>query len=175
MGARSIDVEIYDECTFSPDALIAHTSVPVTDSLLTKGEMVDDWWPLSGQEGEEKEGLLHLILSLQVSNSVCNASRREGIFYKQFGQSICHIFRHASCGLIPKLVNHSLFNFHSRFLLVLLCAFLQEELHPLSQVGQSVQYGSVGYWVTFGWVLLIIMFLVGQVVLLWPTLQPTSL
>lgn len=28
--------------------------------------MVDDWWPLSGQEGEEKEGLLHLILSLQV-------------------------------------------------------------------------------------------------------------
>ena len=27
--------------------------------------MVDDWWPLSGQEGEEKEGLLHLILSLQ--------------------------------------------------------------------------------------------------------------
>ena len=71
MGARSIDVEIYDECTFSPDALIAHTSVPVTDSLLTKGEMVDDWWPLSGQEGEEKEGLLHLILSLQVRNPFC--------------------------------------------------------------------------------------------------------
>ena len=35
-GARSIDVEIYDECTFSPDALIAHTSVPITESLLTK-------------------------------------------------------------------------------------------------------------------------------------------
>ena len=49
VGARSIDVEIYDECTFSPDALIAHTSVPITESLLTKGEMVDDWWPLSGQ------------------------------------------------------------------------------------------------------------------------------
>jgi len=65
VGARSIDVEIYDECTFSPDALIAHTSVPITESLLTKGEMVDDWWPLSGQEGEEKEGILHLILSLQ--------------------------------------------------------------------------------------------------------------
>ena len=64
-------MEIYDECTFSPDALIAHTSVPVTDSLLTKGEMVDDWWPLSGQEGEEKEGLLHLILSLQVRNPFC--------------------------------------------------------------------------------------------------------
>ena len=35
-GARSIDVEIYDECTFSPDALIAHTSVPITETLLTK-------------------------------------------------------------------------------------------------------------------------------------------
>ena len=67
VGARSIDVEIYDECTFSPDALVAHTSVPITDSLMTKGEMVDDWWPLSGQEGEEKEGLLHLILSVQVT------------------------------------------------------------------------------------------------------------
>ena len=32
---------------------------------LPQGQMVDDWWPLSGQEGEEKEGLLHLILSVQ--------------------------------------------------------------------------------------------------------------
>ena len=29
--------------------------------------MVDDWYPLSGQEGEEKEGVIHLILSIQVS------------------------------------------------------------------------------------------------------------
>ena len=33
--------------------------------LPPQGQMVDDWWPLSGQEGEEKEGLLHLILSVQ--------------------------------------------------------------------------------------------------------------
>ena len=32
-----------------------------------QGEMVDDWYPLSGQEGEEKEGVIHLILSIQVS------------------------------------------------------------------------------------------------------------
>ena len=74
-------MEIYDECTFSPDALIAHTSVPITESLLTKGEMVDDWWPLSGQEGEEKEGLLHLILSLQVIWQ--SIFRREPFFCKQ--------------------------------------------------------------------------------------------
>ena len=33
-GARSVDVEIYDECTFSPDALVAHTSIPLPPSLL---------------------------------------------------------------------------------------------------------------------------------------------
>ena len=27
--------------------------------------MVDDWWPLSGQEGQEREGMVHLILSSQ--------------------------------------------------------------------------------------------------------------
>jgi len=64
-GAKSLDVEIYDECTFSPDSLIAHTSIPLTERILSSTEMVDDWWPLSGQEGEQKEGLIHLILSHQ--------------------------------------------------------------------------------------------------------------
>ena len=36
-GARSVDVEIYDECTFSPDALVAHTSIPLPPSLLQVG------------------------------------------------------------------------------------------------------------------------------------------
>ena len=64
-GTKTLDLEIYDECTFSTDSLIAHTSIPLTESMMTKGEMVDDWWPLSGQEGEEKEGMVHLILSVQ--------------------------------------------------------------------------------------------------------------
>jgi len=64
-GSKTVDVEIYDECTFSPDSLVAHSSIPLTDRVIVKGEMVDDWWPLSGQEGEEKEGMIHLILSMQ--------------------------------------------------------------------------------------------------------------
>jgi len=64
-GGKNIDVEIYDECTFSPDALVAHTTVPIPASVIKSEEMVDDWWPLSGQEGLEKEGMIHLILSLQ--------------------------------------------------------------------------------------------------------------
>jgi len=63
-GTKSLDIEIYDECTFSTDSLIAHTNVPLTDSVLG-AEIVDDWWPLSGQEGEEREGMVHLILSYQ--------------------------------------------------------------------------------------------------------------
>ena len=58
-GTKSLDIEIYDECTFSADSMIAHTSVPFTDTVLG-GEMVDDWWPLSGQEGEEREGMVGL-------------------------------------------------------------------------------------------------------------------
>jgi len=64
-GAKNIDLEIYDECTFSPDSLVAHTTVPIPNSVLQSQQMVDDWWPLSGQEGLEKEGMIHLILSMQ--------------------------------------------------------------------------------------------------------------
>jgi len=64
-GTKSIDLEVYDECTFSTDALIAHTSIPLTEKLMARQEMLDDWWPLSGQEGMEKEGMVHLILSIQ--------------------------------------------------------------------------------------------------------------
>ena len=53
-GTKNIDIEIYDECTFSTDSLIAHTSVPLTETLMKRQEMLDDWWPLSGQEGEER-------------------------------------------------------------------------------------------------------------------------
>jgi len=64
-GTKSLDIEIYDECTFSTDSLIAHTSIPITEKLMSRQEMVDDWWPLSGQEGQEREGMVHLILSVQ--------------------------------------------------------------------------------------------------------------
>lgn len=64
-GTKSLDIEIYDECTFSTDSLIAHTSIPFTEKMMSRQEMVDDWWPLSGQEGQEREGMVHLILSVQ--------------------------------------------------------------------------------------------------------------
>ena len=35
-GTKSIDIEIYDECTFSTDSLVAHTSIPLTEKLLSR-------------------------------------------------------------------------------------------------------------------------------------------
>jgi toll-interacting protein len=65
-GTKYIDVEVYDECTFSTDSLIAHASIPIPDTVLQAQELCDDWWPLSGQEGEGKEGMIHLVLSMQL-------------------------------------------------------------------------------------------------------------
>ena len=63
-GTKTIDVEIYDECTFTNDAMVAHSTLPLPEDVF-KHVVVDEWFPLSGQEGHEKEGVLHLILSLQ--------------------------------------------------------------------------------------------------------------
>lgn len=59
-----MDLEIYDECTFTNDSMIAHATFPIPEDVF-KFLVVDDWFPLSGQEGHEKEGVIHLILSLQ--------------------------------------------------------------------------------------------------------------
>jgi toll-interacting protein len=64
-GIKNIDVEVYDECTFSQDPLIAHGMYHIPEEVIKRHEVVDDWFPLSGNEGDGKEGTLHLILSLQ--------------------------------------------------------------------------------------------------------------
>lgn len=64
-GIKNMDIEIYDECTFSQDSLIAHGSFPIPKEVLTNHEVADEWLNLSGSEGEGKEGILHIILSLQ--------------------------------------------------------------------------------------------------------------
>ena len=41
--------------------MVAHATFPIPEDVF-KFMVVDDWFPLSGQEGHEKEGVLHLIL-----------------------------------------------------------------------------------------------------------------
>lgn len=49
--------------------MIAHATLSLPEDVF-KFMVVDDWFPLSGQEGHEKEGVLHLILSLQPLRAV---------------------------------------------------------------------------------------------------------
>ena len=43
--------------------MVAHATFQIPEDVF-KFMVVDDWFPLSGQEGHEKEGVLHLILRL---------------------------------------------------------------------------------------------------------------
>ena len=53
--------KIYDECTFSADAMIANGTYTIPEEVVHRGVVVDEWWPLSGQEGPDKEGMIHLV------------------------------------------------------------------------------------------------------------------
>lgn len=62
---KYIDVEIFDERAFSSDSRIATGKIAISKTL-KKGKSEDDWWPLSGKLGEEKEGMIHLQLSWKI-------------------------------------------------------------------------------------------------------------
>lgn len=64
-GIKNMEIEIYDECTFQQDALIASGTFPIPETVLKHHEVADEWLPLSGNEGPGKEGMIHVIMSLQ--------------------------------------------------------------------------------------------------------------
>jgi hypothetical protein len=51
------------------DELIAWAHVPISQAVLN-GETHEDWYPLSGKQGEGLEGMINLVLSYSVSNIV---------------------------------------------------------------------------------------------------------
>lgn len=63
-GVEAFDVEIYDERVLMSDALIAQATIAIPEQVLN-GDTKEDWWPLSGQQGEGKEGVIELVLSYQ--------------------------------------------------------------------------------------------------------------
>lgn len=64
-GVNSIYVEIYDECSFMMDELIAWAHIPIGKNVLN-GETTEDWYPLNGKQGEGREGMINLVLSYTV-------------------------------------------------------------------------------------------------------------
>jgi toll-interacting protein len=58
-------IEVYDECAFSIDERIAWGMIEIPTRVL-EGELADDWYPLSGRQGDEKEGVVNLLLEYRV-------------------------------------------------------------------------------------------------------------
>ncbi|CAL8094605.1 unnamed protein product [Orchesella dallaii] len=65
-GINQIYMEIYDECNFSVDELIAHAKINIPDEIF-KGETSEEWYPLSGKQGDGKEGQILLVFSFMAA------------------------------------------------------------------------------------------------------------
>lgn len=66
LGVNTIRLQIYDECNFTMDELIAWTDITIPDGVF-RGETHEDWWPLTGKQGEDQEGFINLVLSFSPS------------------------------------------------------------------------------------------------------------
>ena len=52
--------------SFTIDDRVAWAYVTLPQAALN-GETVDEWFPLSGKQGDQKEGSINLVMSFQVS------------------------------------------------------------------------------------------------------------
>lgn len=65
-GVMQIYLEIYDECSFSMDELVAWGHVDIPPQVLEKGDTHEDWYRLSGKQGDNQEGMINLVFSYSV-------------------------------------------------------------------------------------------------------------
>lgn len=61
---RELNLEIFDECSFSVDERVAWGKINLTEAVFN-GDTVEDWYTLCGKQGDEKEGMIHVVLKYQ--------------------------------------------------------------------------------------------------------------
>lgn len=67
-GITQIYIEIYDECSFVMDELIAWGHIDIPPQVIQKGETHEDWYMLSGKQGDNQEGMINLVFSYTVKS-----------------------------------------------------------------------------------------------------------
>jgi toll-interacting protein len=61
-GINQIHIEIFDECSFKMDELIAWTTIPIPIQIY-KGVTIEQWYNLTGKQGPNNEGTINIIIS----------------------------------------------------------------------------------------------------------------
>ncbi|KAH7716814.1 CBN-TLI-1 protein [Aphelenchoides avenae] len=61
-GVESIYIQIFDERSFTNDECIAWSHIILPEAIFNS-ESIDEWYPLSGQQGEGKEGVVNMVIS----------------------------------------------------------------------------------------------------------------
>lgn len=63
IGVDQIYVEIYDECSITMDGLIAWGHIKIPQQVIKRGETHEDWYRLSGKQGDNAEGMINMVFS----------------------------------------------------------------------------------------------------------------
>lgn len=61
-GVESIYLQIFDERAFTNDELVAWSHIILPQGIFNQ-EVIDEWYQLSGPQGECKEGVVNLVIS----------------------------------------------------------------------------------------------------------------
>ncbi|KAE9547701.1 hypothetical protein FO519_009085 [Halicephalobus sp. NKZ332] len=64
VNVESIYLQIFDERSFTDDECIAWSRITLPLAIFN-GEAIDEWYPLSGRQGEAQEGVINLIMSFR--------------------------------------------------------------------------------------------------------------
>jgi len=67
-ATKEIYLEVFDERTFSIDERIAWGLIEISDDVFT-GNIIDKWYTISGKQGDEKEGMLQVVLQYKKSTA----------------------------------------------------------------------------------------------------------